>query len=155
MLWNIYMSYKALYDIWCFAKRHMDTHAIFRWSARGGKAWHRNVWRPVYVRPSLQLSLTLACIKAMSKTLHNLHGASHDPAPPRAPADVVHRNLVRSPREDFFWKIIRPNSSFGGPGGSLSSGVRNAHGCGKQTPSASILFSHTNLRYVCNRQTYA
>ena len=28
--------------------------------------------------------------------------------------------------KDFFWKIIRPNSSFVGPEGSLSSGVNNA-----------------------------
>ena len=25
------MSYKTLYDIQCFVKRHIDTHAIFRW----------------------------------------------------------------------------------------------------------------------------
>ena len=37
-----------------------------------------------------------------------------------------HETLLRSPREDFFWKIIRPNSSFGAPEGPLSSGVRNA-----------------------------
>jgi len=32
-------------------------------AARGGEAWHWNVWRPVYIRLSLQFSLTLACIK--------------------------------------------------------------------------------------------
>jgi len=53
-------------------------------------------------RKKLQLSPTLACIQALSKTLPNIHGASHVPAPPRAPADVVDLNLVRSPREDFF-----------------------------------------------------
>jgi len=42
---------------------------------RGGKvAWRRNEWRPVYIRLSLQLSLTLACIKALSKTFPNIHG---------------------------------------------------------------------------------
>ena len=77
-------------------------------------------------KTSLQLSLTLACTMALSKPLPNIHGASHFPAPPRAPANVVHWTLVRSPREDFFWKIIRPNSSFGAPEESLTSGVRNA-----------------------------
>jgi len=43
----------------------------------------------IYIRLSLQLSLTLACIKALFKILPNIHGASHIPAPPRAPADVV------------------------------------------------------------------
>jgi len=32
--------------------------------------------------------------------------------------------------EDFFSRIIRPNSFFGTPEGSLSSGVRNASGNG-------------------------
>jgi len=41
-------------------------------------------------KPSPQLSLTLACVIALSKTLPNLHGASRVPAPPRAPADVVY-----------------------------------------------------------------
>jgi len=50
-------------------------------AARGGEALRRNVWRPVYIRLSLQLSLTLACIKALSKTLPNIHGSSHVPVP--------------------------------------------------------------------------
>ena len=33
-------------------------------AARGGLAWRRNVWWPVYISLLLQLSLTLACIKA-------------------------------------------------------------------------------------------
>jgi len=53
---------------------------------------------PAYIRPSLQFSLTLNCIKALSKILPNIHRATHVPAPPRAPADVVDRDLVRSPR---------------------------------------------------------
>jgi len=43
--------------------------------------WRRNVCCPVYIRLSLQLSLTLACKKALSKTLPNIHGAAHVPAP--------------------------------------------------------------------------
>jgi len=85
-----------------FFKKHLPWGTVLTFEssatvARGGEAWHRNVWRPVYIRPSLQLSLTLACIKALSKTLPNIHGASHVPAPPLAwaPADVVDRNLVR------------------------------------------------------------
>jgi len=97
-------------------------------NARGGEAWRRNVWRPVYIRLSLQVSLTLACIKALSKTLPNKHGASHVPAPRLNSTSVGDWALARSPREDFFSKIIRPNSSFGAPEGSPSSGVRNALG---------------------------
>ena len=54
--------------------------------ARGGEAWRRNVWRPVYIRPSLRLSLILGCVQALSKNLPNLHGPSHVAAPPPAPA---------------------------------------------------------------------
>jgi len=90
------------------------------------EAWHRNVWRPVYIRPSLQPSLPLACTKALSKTLPNIHGASHVPAPPCTSADVVDRNLVRFPRAFFFRKTIRPKFPFGAPEGSKASGVRNA-----------------------------
>jgi len=50
-------------------------------AAGGGGAWRWNVWRPLYIRLSLQLSLTLACINVLSKTLRNIHGASHVPAP--------------------------------------------------------------------------
>jgi len=55
-----------------------------------------------------------------------LHTFRRHASPPRAAADGVDRTLVRSPRADFFSKIIRPNSSFGAPQGSLSSGVRSA-----------------------------
>ena len=48
--------------------------------ARGGEAWRRNVWWPVYISLLLQVSLTLACTKALSKTLYNIHGSSHVPA---------------------------------------------------------------------------
>jgi len=44
-------------------------------AAPGGEAWRRNVCRPVYIRLLLQLNLTLACIKALSKTLHTIHGS--------------------------------------------------------------------------------
>jgi len=70
------------------------------------------VWRPVYIRPSLQLSLTLACIKALSKTLPNIHRASHVLAPPGAFADVVDRNLVRSPRLDWGSDLVRGQSKW-------------------------------------------
>jgi len=46
-------------------------------AARECEAWRRNVRRPVYIRLLLQLSLTLACIKALSKTAPNIHGSSH------------------------------------------------------------------------------
>ena len=72
---------------------------------RGSCSWRwgmvMEIVMPVYIRPSLQFSLKLICTKALSKTLPNIHGASHVPAPPRAPADVADWNLVRSPREYF------------------------------------------------------
>jgi len=46
----------------------------------GGEAWHRSVWRPLYIRLVLHVSLTLAYRKAMSKTLTNIHRSSHFPA---------------------------------------------------------------------------
>ena len=58
-----------------------------------------------------------------------LHTFRRHASPPQAPAYVVHRTLVRSPREDFFSKIIWPNISFGPSKGSLCSGLRNAHKC--------------------------
>jgi len=76
----------------------------FRRSDRGGESWHQNVWRPVYIRPSLQFSLTRACIKALSKTLPNIHWATHVPAPPWAPADVVDRIFCTVPQGRFFLK---------------------------------------------------
>jgi len=42
------------------------------------------------------------------------------------------RNFSTVPQGIFLWKIIRPNSSFGAPEGSLSSGVRNAQLCLRQ-----------------------
>ena len=97
---------------------------------RGGEAWRRNVWRPMYIRLSLQLSPTLDCIKALSKTLPNIHGASNVPAPRLTSTTVSDWTYVRSPREDFFskWFFSKPHSSFGAPEGSPSCGVRNALG---------------------------
>ena len=51
-----------------------------------------------------------------------LHTFRRHASPPRAAADGVDWTLARSPREDLFSKIIRPNPSFGPSEGSLSSG---------------------------------
>jgi len=98
-------------------------------AASGGGAWRWNVRRPMYIRILLQLRLTLACIKALSKTVPNIHGFSHVPAPRLTSTSTCRQRwmyLVRSPRELFVPKIIRPNSSFGTPEGSLSFGEHNA-----------------------------
>jgi len=74
-------------------------------AARGGEAWRRNVWSPVYIRLSLQLSLTLACIMALSKTLPNIHGASHVPAPRLTSTSTCRRlllNFSTVPQGRFF-----------------------------------------------------
>ena len=123
-------------------------------AAGGGEAWHRNVWHPVYIRPSLQLSLTLACIKALSKSLPNLlvtrgvtrYGASMSTCRRRWP------KFSMVPQGRFFFKNIRPNSSFEAPEGSLSSGVRNAkHVCGKQMPSTRKSFNLANLLFLLSK----
>jgi len=83
-------------------------------------------WRwpsPVYSRLSLQFSLTIACIKALSKTLAKIHGASHVPAPRLTPTSTCWRCWLifsTAPQGRIFSKIIRPNSSFGAPEGSIS-----------------------------------
>ena len=41
-------------------------------AARGGEAWRRNVWSPAYIIRSLQLSLTLSCIKQLCPC-HGIH----------------------------------------------------------------------------------
>jgi len=65
----------------------------------------------------------LSCRNSLICT--GLHTFQRHASPPRAAADGVDCTLVRSPRDFFFPKIIQPNSSFGAPEGSLSSGVRN------------------------------
>ena len=59
-----------------------------------------------------------------------LHTFRRHASPPRAAADGVDRTLVRSPRADFFSKIIQKSSGQILPSGplrkNLSSGVRNA-----------------------------
>ena len=69
----------------------------------------------------LQLSLTLACIKAVSKTLSNIHGSSHVLARAPRPMSSCRQhwlNFSTFPQERFFSKII-----FGVPEGKLSSGM--------------------------------
>jgi len=75
----------------------------------------------------LQLSLTLACIKVLSKLSLIYRTFRRHASPPRAAANGVDWTLpLGFPTEVFFSKIIQPNSSFGTPEGSLTSGVRNA-----------------------------
>jgi len=62
---------------------------------------------PVYIRLSLQLSLTLTCIKALSKTLLNIHGTSLVPAPClTSPSTCLRRwrNFSTVPQGRFFFK---------------------------------------------------
>jgi len=60
----------------------------------------------VSLRLSMQLSLTLACIKALSKTLLNIHGASHVPAPRLTSTSSCRRrwlNFSTVPQERLFF----------------------------------------------------
>jgi len=69
-----------------------------------------------------------ACMKALSKTLPNMHGSSHVPAQRLTFTSSCWRhwlNFSTVPNGRFFFKIIRPNSSLGTPEGSLCFGVRN------------------------------
>jgi len=98
----------------------------------------------VYIRLWLQLSLTLACIQVLSKTLPNIHGIKYS-----------QRRRQRSPREDFFSRIIRPNSVFGAREGSLSSGVRNAlSGNCHPTPALSWRRGKHASRHTAAADTY-
>jgi len=57
------------------------------------------------------------------------------------------RNFSTAPQGRFFLKIIRPNSSFGAPEGSLFSGVRNARPHYKKASNMSrILYLRINPR---------
>jgi len=116
-------------------------------AARGGEAWQSKVWCPVYIRPSLQFSLTLTCTKALSKTLPNIHGLSHVPAPPRAPADVVDRNLVRSPREDFFWNHPAKFFLWGPWGKPLLRGTQRASTAGKSKDGDTVIRTSPKIHF--------
>jgi len=100
-------------------------------TAHGGEAWRQNVWRSVYIRLSLQLSLTLACIKTLPNTLPNIHRASHVPAPRLTSTSTCRRrwlNFGTVPQGRFLSKIVRPNFSFGGPWGKpLLRGAQRAY----------------------------
>ena len=81
-----------------------------------------------FIRLSLELSLTLVYIKALSKTLPNTHGESHVPAPRLTSTSACrHRwlNFSTIPQKDYFSKIILPNSHFRPPEGNLSCVTRS------------------------------
>ena len=104
-------------------------------AARGGEAWRQNVWRSVYIKLLLQLSLTLACIKTLSKTLPNIHGSSLVPAPCHGP--YLHEQLPTAltelqygPPEKIFFKTHPAKFFFRGPWGkSLHWGVHKVLFC--------------------------
>ena len=85
----------------------------------------RNVWRLVYIRESFGHRLCIGWREAELQWWSNIHGASHVPVPRLTSTISCLGTSVRSPREVFFLKIIRPNSSFGALEGSRSSGIRN------------------------------
>jgi len=72
----------------------------------------------------MQARVRLSCSDSLIYT--GLHTFRRHASPPQVASDGIYRTLVRSPREEFFSKIIRPNSSFGAPEERLSSKVRNA-----------------------------
>ena len=91
----------------------------------------------VYIRLLLQLSLTLACIKALSKPLLNIHGSSHVPAPRLTSTSSYWRrwlNFSTVPQGRFL-NIIRPNSSFEVP---LLRGTQQQRECGRTVPTSDI-----------------
>jgi len=71
----------------------------------------------------VQARVKLSCSDSLIYTL--LDTFRRHVSPPRAAADVF-TYFSTVPQGRFFLKIIQPNSSFGPPDGSLSSGVRNA-----------------------------
>jgi len=96
-------------------------------AARGSDTWRRNVWRPMYIRLLLQFTLTLAYIKALSKTLPNIHGSSHVPAPRQTPTTTCRRrwlNFSTVTQGRFFFKNHPAKFFLRGPWGN--SGVRSA-----------------------------
>jgi len=76
----------------------------------------------------MQARMRLRCNNRLIYTGHHMFRRHASPA--RAVANGVDWTLVRSSIEEFFSRIIRPNSFFATPEGSLSSGVRNASGNG-------------------------
>ena len=57
-----------------------------------------------------ELKITLACIKALSKTLPTIHGASHVPAPPRA-LPTRGQKFSTAPQVWFFGVLCRHTAS--------------------------------------------
>ena len=72
----------------------------------------------------MQARVRLSCSDSLICT--GLHTFRRHASPPQEASDGIYWTLVRSPRDDFFLKIIRPNFSFGAPEEKLTSEVRNA-----------------------------